>query len=120
MSRPISIVLCIASFLTVLATASLYQRVEVTEREVTVLRAQAASHAEIMLLDRDIGSLSVRAAQLEQWHAALEVRLTVLEETPPDVTVAKMIVFSDNIADQFLGDEARIDKLEREIDSHRL
>jgi hypothetical protein len=80
--------------------------------EVTVLRSQAASHADITLMDRDMHQMRGVVADVEFKSGDLSVRTSALEAKKPEVTTVEMQEFSTEISDAFNNLDARVQNLE--------
>lgn len=82
--------------------------------EITVLRAQAASRADVTMALRDYRDMNVKAGSLEFRVDGLAQSVKLLQARKDEVTTADMIEFSSNVAEA-LGDvDDRLKPLEED------
>ena len=87
-------------------------KVERLEREVTVLRSQAASRAEVMILNRDINEVREKVYAYEFKSTMVSVKITALENRKDEVTTKDMEQFAANLDEVLNNFNDRIKSLE--------
>jgi chromosome segregation ATPase len=87
-------------------------KVERLENEVTVLHSQAASRAEIIILEKDIRELREKVYTNDFKNTMFSTRITALEARKDEVTVEDMKQFASNLDDVLNNFNDRIKNLE--------
>jgi hypothetical protein len=109
MSRLIIASLAILTVLVVI----LANEVVTLNAKVVIIQAQSASHAEIMVLDRDIRQLRDRVGDLEFKQSAFDTKLTLIDKRQPEVTEEDMKSFASDINTAYKDLESRVHTLEQ-------